>query len=62
MARRKTVRQTAAVVLDLGESNPKQELFYQSRALYTAYGGAKGGGKTHAVRTKAVGGAVRWPV
>jgi phage terminase large subunit len=61
MARRKTVKQTATVLLDLGESNPKQELFYQSRTLYTAYGGAKGGGKTHAVRTKAVGGAVRWP-
>ncbi len=61
MARRKTVKQSASIVLDLGESNPKQELFYQSRTLYTAYGGAKGGGKTHAVRTKAVGGAVRWP-
>jgi hypothetical protein len=32
-----------------------------SRTLYTAYGGARGGGKTHAVRVKAVGGAVRWP-
>ncbi len=61
MARRKTVKQTTTITLDLGEANPKQELFYQSRALYTAYGGAKGGGKTHAVRTKAVGGAVRWP-
>ncbi|UOO38206.1 hypothetical protein IZU99_02810 [Oscillospiraceae bacterium CM] len=47
--------------LDLGEANPKQDLFYKSRTLYTAYGGAKGGGKTHAVRTKAVGGAIRWP-
>ena len=61
MARQKTVKQTAAITLDLGQSNPKQELFYQSRTLYTAYGGAKGGGKTHAVRTKAVGGAIRWP-
>jgi phage terminase large subunit len=49
------------VILDLGEPNPKQALFYQSRSLYTAYGGAKGGGKTHAIRIKAVGGAVRWP-
>lgn len=49
------------IVLDLGRANPKQALFYQSRALYTAYGGAKGGGKTHAVRTKALGGALRWP-
>lgn len=43
---------------DPGEANPKQKLFYQSRCLYTAYGGAKGGGKTHAVRVKAVGGAL----
>ena len=49
------------IVLDLGQANAKQQLFYKSRALYTAYGGAKGGGKTHAVRTKAVGGALRWP-
>lgn len=62
MARRKAIKQSAGtIVLDLGESNPKQELFYQSRTLFTAYGGAKGGGKTHAIRIKAVGGAVRWP-
>ena len=48
------------ITLDLGLANKKQQLFYKSRALYTAYGGAKGGGKTHAVRTKAVGGALRW--
>lgn len=46
------------VVWNPGEANPKQLLFYQSRTLYTAYGGAKGGGKTHAVRIKAVGGAL----
>ena len=49
------------VTIDLGMPNPKQALFYRSRALYTAYGGAKGGGKTHAVRVKATGGALRWP-
>jgi phage terminase large subunit len=46
------------IVWDPGEANPKQKLFYASRTLYTAYGGAKGGGKTHAVRIKAVGGAL----
>lgn len=46
---------------DPGEANPKQALFYQSRTLFTAYGGAKGGGKTHAVRVKAVGGALTYP-
>ena len=49
------------IIIDLGEANPKQNRFYLSRTLYTAYGGARGGGKTHAVRVKAVGGAVRWP-
>ena len=47
--------------LDLGTANPKQRLFYESRTLYTAYGGARGGGKSHAVRVKAEGGALRWP-
>lgn len=51
----------AYISVDFGKANPKQRLFYESRALYTAYGGARGGGKSHAVRTKAVGGALRWP-
>lgn len=50
-----------AVEWDPGEANPKQQKFFMSRTLYTAYGGAKGGGKTWAVRTKAVGGALNNP-
>lgn len=49
-----------ALTIDFGRANPKQALFYQSRTLYTAYGGARGGGKTHALRVKAVGGALTW--
>ena len=49
------------VVWDPGEANEKQKRFYLSRTTYTAYGGAKGGGKTHAVRIKAVGGALANP-
>ena len=45
---------TGEYVWDPGEANPKQKLFFASRSLYTAYGGAKGGGKTWAVRTKAL--------
>lgn len=52
---------TPSVRLDLGELNPKQAEFCSSRTLYTAYGGARGGGKTHVLRVKAVGGALRWP-
>ncbi len=42
------------VSLDLGEANAKQARFYNSKTLYTAYGGARGGGKSHAVRTLAI--------
>lgn len=44
-----------------GTVNPKQRLFLESRTLYTCYGGAKGGGKTHILRIKAVGGALTNP-
>ena len=47
--------------MNLGEANAKQRLFYLSRTLYTAYGGARGGGKSHAVRIKASGGALTHP-
>ena len=46
--------------LDFGKTNEKQRLFYLSRTLYTAYGGARGGGKSHAVRVKAAGGALTY--
>lgn len=34
--------------------NPKQKLFFESTARYTAYGGARGGGKSWAMRMKMV--------
>jgi len=49
------------VRFDAGEANPKQAEFYRSTALYTGYGGARGGGKTHAVRIRAVWGALEYP-
>ena len=52
---------TRALSWDPGTANPKQREFFRSRALYTAYGGAKGGGKTWAVRTKALLGAYYYP-
>ena len=44
-----------------GEANPKQRAFFEARAPFIAYGGAKGGGKTWAVRTKAILGAISNP-
>ncbi len=48
------------VRLDLGSLNPKQKLFCQARTRYVGYGGARGGGKSHVTRIKAVGGALRY--
>lgn len=38
----------------MGTPNPKQQEFLRSKVRYTAYGGARGGGKSWAVRFKAV--------
>lgn len=46
--------------VDLGHLNPKQKLFCQARTRYTAYGGARGGGKSHVVRIKSIGGALTY--
>lgn len=61
MAKQKKTEGLREIVWDPGEANPRQREFFLSRALYTAYGGAKGGGKTWAVRTKAIGGALLNP-
>lgn len=47
--------------LDFGTLNPKQEIFLRSKTLYCAYGGARGGGKSHAVRIDAALGALENP-
>lgn len=43
------------------DPNPKQRQFFESKAKYTAYGGARGGGKSWAMRVKLVLLAVRYP-
>ena len=58
MPKKRTVQAEADVTFNPGVANPKQIEFYNSEALYTCYGGAKGGGKTHAVRIKAILGAL----
>lgn len=44
-----------------GTPNPKQKLFFLSRARYTAYGGARGGGKSWALRRKLLAMCLRYP-
>ena len=41
--------------------NKKQEAFFNSQHRYTAYGGARGGGKSWAMRTKFVLLALKHP-
>ena len=47
--------------LDLGRSQPKQTLFLKDKHRHIAYGGARGGGKSWAVRTKSKLLAFRYP-
>ena len=49
------------IKLDFGTVNPKQAEFFKSKALYTAYGGARGGGKSWAVQRLGTLGAVKYP-
>lgn len=44
-----------------GRPNPKQQLFFDSRSRYTAYGGARGGGKSWALRRKLIALCLRYP-
>ncbi len=44
-----------------GVPNKKQQLFFNSETRYTAYGGARGGGKSWALRRKLVGLCLRYP-
>lgn len=52
---------TGPVLHIRGTPNDKQKLFFASRARYTAYGGARGGGKSWALRRKLVGLCLRYP-
>lgn len=44
-----------------GVPNEKQRQFFASRARFTAYGGARGGGKSWALRRKLIGLCLRYP-
>ena len=49
------------VTIDLTRISDKQRRFMEAQARYVAYGGARGGGKSWAVRTKGKLLALRWP-
>ena len=47
--------------LRLGRPSEKQKLFLLDKHRYVGFGGARGGGKSWAIRTKAIGLAYRYP-
>lgn len=49
------------MTIDVSTANPKQVRFFKAREPYIAYGGARGGGKSWAVRMKAAMLALRYP-
>lgn len=51
----------SALLLNMGYPSEKQRLFLEERHRYIAYGGARGGGKSWAVRRKAEGLALHHP-
>lgn len=48
-------------LLVFGTLTPKQRAFMDATTKYVGYGGARGGGKSHAARYKAVGMAIAYP-
>ena len=54
-------RKTNQVDINLGQLNEKQEQFMRSTKRYACYGGARGGGKSHALRIMAIYGAITYP-
>lgn len=57
---RKPNKPTGEIKLDLGELYPKQWQFIESKTRYTAYGGARGGGKTHVLIRAVIKGALEY--
>lgn len=55
-----TLWENTEKILIPGKPNEKQQLFFNSRTKYTAYGGARGGGKSWALRRKLVAMCLRY--
>ena len=49
------------IKIDIPEPNEKQKLFLADQHRHVAYGGARGGGKSWAVRVKAILLCLNWP-
>ncbi len=54
-------RESGSAIRIKGKPSPKQQLFFDSHSRYTAYGGARGGGKSWALRRKLIGLCLCYP-
>lgn len=61
MAKARAVTGDKEISIDFGEVTEKQQEFLDSKTFFTCFGGARGGGKTHVLRLKAVGLAIAYP-
>lgn len=61
MAKKKAYEEGKELRLDFGKVSAKQRKFLQAETFFVCYGGARGGGKSHVARLKAVGMALRYP-
>ena len=61
MAKRRTQAGDKQIALDFGTVSEKQKQFLEAGTFFVCYGGAKGGGKSHVVRLKAVGMCLNYP-
>ena len=63
MAKKRAVKTSTkkTITLDFGEISEPQRMFMSASSFFICYGGAKGGGKSHVMRLKAVGMCLRYP-
>ena len=59
--RNRAIKGDRNIAIDFGTVNPKQAAFLDAKTFFVCYGGARGGGKSHVVRLKAVGMCLRYP-
>lgn len=61
MARQRAATDDKSIELDFGEVTEKQQQYLDADTFFVCYGGAKGGGKSHVTRLKAVGMCLYYP-
>lgn len=60
MAKKRAATENKEITLDFGTVSDKQKQFLEADSFFVCYGGARGGGKSHVIRLKAVGMALKY--